>query len=61
MVWKKDKEKIPVWRCAERFKSGNRKCKNSRSLNEEILYRVISDELKQILDTEIENSSAQML
>ena len=33
----------------------------ARSLNEEILYKVISDELKRILDSKIENSSALML
>lgn len=58
---KKDKRKIPVWRCTERSRSGTRKCKNSRSLREDMLYRIIFEKLQSIIDSEVETSSAQML
>lgn len=58
---KKEKKKIPVWRCAERSKTGNRKCKCSPSLREEILYRTIVEKIQMIVSSEIETSSSPML
>ncbi|WP_312355744.1 recombinase family protein [Aminipila sp.] len=58
---KKDKKKIPVWRCIERFKNGTKKCKESRSLREDMLYRVILEKFQIIINSEIETASAQML
>ncbi|KAF5030235.1 Recombinase zinc beta ribbon domain protein [anaerobic digester metagenome] len=58
---KKEKKKIPVWRCAERSKTGNRKCKCSPSLREEMLYRAILEKIQMIASSEIETSSSPML
>lgn len=58
---KKDKRKIPVWRCAERIRSGIKKCKNSQSLREDMLYRIVFEKLQSIIDSEVEIASAQML
>lgn len=58
---KNDKRKIPVWRCGERARSGISKCTNSWSLGEDKLYKVILDNIKNIVDSDIGTSSTQIL
>jgi len=58
---KKDKRKILVWRCAERRKTGTKKCKGSRSIREDMLYQIILEELQVIINSEIETASVQKL
>lgn len=58
---KKEKNKIPVWRCAERSKTGTRKCKTSRSLKEDMLYRIILEKFQIVMDSEVETASSLLL
>jgi hypothetical protein len=48
-----DKKGIPIWRYAERRKTGTKKCKGSRSIREDMLNQVILEKLQFIINSEI--------
>lgn len=55
------KMRVPKWRCSERLKTGTRKCKCSPSLKEDMLYRIILDQIQKIMNTHINTSSSPLL
>lgn len=55
VTWYENKLKmrVPKWGCSERLKTGIRKCKCSPSLKEDMLYRIILDQIQKIMNTHI--------
>ncbi len=53
VLWKKPGKVKAVWRCKNRLKNGPKACKNSPSIDEGVLHRVIVDAINDRLQKEI--------
>lgn len=53
-IWSKYGEKKAVWRCENRLRNGTRYCKDSPTIEESVLHRVVLHAINQVLENKVD-------